>query len=212
MSNAPNTDVTRTRGFSASARLRAGARAGRRRGGVCASAADSRTASLRRPEPEEPANGTRLHRRSRSNAAREARRRTLDRASRRSARRRAEGGASSARSSIPAPSTRSSRAACRRWASSRSTSGAPRGSRPACRSTVASTTVDSQCGSSQQATTLAAGLIGSGLADVVRVVRRREHEPHSRSARTSPTRSSAVRCRRATSRATRSTASSRARS
>ena len=32
---------------------------------------------------------------------------------------------------------------------------------------VASTTVDSQCGSSQQATTLAAGLIGSGLEDVV---------------------------------------------
>lgn len=32
---------------------------------------------------------------------------------------------------------------------------------------VASTTVDSQCGSSQQASTLAAGLIGSGLADVV---------------------------------------------
>jgi acetyl-CoA C-acetyltransferase len=32
---------------------------------------------------------------------------------------------------------------------------------------VASTTVDSQCGSSQQATTLATGLIGSGLEDVV---------------------------------------------
>jgi acetyl-CoA C-acetyltransferase len=32
---------------------------------------------------------------------------------------------------------------------------------------VASTTVDAQCGSSQQATTLAAGLVGSGLADVV---------------------------------------------
>jgi acetyl-CoA C-acetyltransferase len=32
---------------------------------------------------------------------------------------------------------------------------------------VPSTTVDSQCGSSQQATTLAAGLVGSGLADVV---------------------------------------------
>src|SRR5690606_427344 len=32
---------------------------------------------------------------------------------------------------------------------------------------VASTTVDSQCGSSQQATTLAAGLVGAGLADVV---------------------------------------------
>ena len=32
---------------------------------------------------------------------------------------------------------------------------------------VAATTVDSQCGSSQQASTLAAGLIGSGLADVV---------------------------------------------
>jgi len=32
---------------------------------------------------------------------------------------------------------------------------------------VASTTVDSQCGSSQQASTLAAGLIGSGLEDVV---------------------------------------------
>jgi acetyl-CoA C-acetyltransferase len=32
---------------------------------------------------------------------------------------------------------------------------------------VASTTVDSQCGSSQQATTLATGLVGSGLADVV---------------------------------------------
>jgi acetyl-CoA C-acetyltransferase len=31
---------------------------------------------------------------------------------------------------------------------------------------VASTTVDSQCGSSQQATTLAAGLVGSGLEDV----------------------------------------------
>src|SRR5512134_3642041 len=32
---------------------------------------------------------------------------------------------------------------------------------------VASTTVDSQCGSSQQATTLATGLIGAGLEDVV---------------------------------------------
>ncbi|MEN8159169.1 MAG: steroid 3-ketoacyl-CoA thiolase [Myxococcota bacterium] len=32
---------------------------------------------------------------------------------------------------------------------------------------VASTTVDSQCGSSQQATTLAAGLVGAGLEDVV---------------------------------------------
>ena len=32
---------------------------------------------------------------------------------------------------------------------------------------VAATTVDSQCGSSQQATTLATGLIGSGLEDVV---------------------------------------------
>jgi acetyl-CoA C-acetyltransferase len=32
---------------------------------------------------------------------------------------------------------------------------------------VASTTVDAQCGSSQQATTLAAGLVGSGLEDVV---------------------------------------------
>ncbi len=32
---------------------------------------------------------------------------------------------------------------------------------------VPSTTVDSQCGSSQQATTLAAGLVGSGLEDVV---------------------------------------------
>ncbi len=32
---------------------------------------------------------------------------------------------------------------------------------------VASTTVDSQCGSSQQATTLASGLVGSGLEDVV---------------------------------------------
>src|SRR5512134_3325090 len=32
---------------------------------------------------------------------------------------------------------------------------------------IASTTVDSQCGSSQQATTLAAGLVGAGLADVV---------------------------------------------
>lgn len=32
---------------------------------------------------------------------------------------------------------------------------------------VASTTVDSQCGSSQQATTFATGLVGSGLADLV---------------------------------------------
>lgn len=32
---------------------------------------------------------------------------------------------------------------------------------------VAATTVDSQCGSSQQATTLATGLIGAGLADIV---------------------------------------------
>ena len=32
---------------------------------------------------------------------------------------------------------------------------------------VASSTVDAQCGSSQQASTLAAGLVGSGLADVV---------------------------------------------
>jgi len=32
---------------------------------------------------------------------------------------------------------------------------------------VASSTVDAQCGSSQQASTLAAGLIGSGLADIV---------------------------------------------
>ncbi len=33
--------------------------------------------------------------------------------------------------------------------------------------TVAATTVDSQCGSSQQATSMAAGLIASGAADVV---------------------------------------------
>ena len=32
---------------------------------------------------------------------------------------------------------------------------------------VAATTVDSQCGSSQQATTLATGLVGAGLADIV---------------------------------------------
>ncbi len=32
---------------------------------------------------------------------------------------------------------------------------------------VAATTVDSQCGSSQQATTLAAGLVGAGLADLI---------------------------------------------
>src|SRR6516225_8917263 len=32
---------------------------------------------------------------------------------------------------------------------------------------VAATTIDSQCGSSQQATTLAAGLIGAGIEDVV---------------------------------------------
>ena len=32
---------------------------------------------------------------------------------------------------------------------------------------VAATTVDSQCGSSQQATTLAAGLVGAGIEDVV---------------------------------------------
>ena len=32
---------------------------------------------------------------------------------------------------------------------------------------VAATTVDAQCGSSQQASTLAAGLVGSGLADIV---------------------------------------------
>ena len=44
---------------------------------------------------------------------------------------------------------------------------------------VAATTVDSQCGSSQQATTLAAGLVGSGLEDVVLVVRPRDDEPRS---------------------------------
>ena len=32
---------------------------------------------------------------------------------------------------------------------------------------VASTTIDSQCGSSQQASTLGTGLVGSGLEDVV---------------------------------------------
>src|SRR6185503_1593001 len=32
---------------------------------------------------------------------------------------------------------------------------------------VAATTIDSQCGSSQQATTLAAGLVGAGIEDLV---------------------------------------------
>ena len=32
---------------------------------------------------------------------------------------------------------------------------------------VAATTIDSQCGSSQQATSLAAGMIGAGIEDVV---------------------------------------------
>ena len=56
-------------------------------------------------------------------------------ASRRSARRRAEGRASSARASIRRRDRPDrSAAACRRWASSRSTSRAPRGSPRACRS------------------------------------------------------------------------------
>ena len=53
-------------------------------------------------------------------------------------------------------------AACPRSASSRSTSPAPRGWRPACRSPTPATTVDTQCGSSQQATNLAASLVGVG--------------------------------------------------
>ena len=42
---------------------------------------------------------------------------------------------------------------------------------------VAATTVDSQCGSSQQATNLAASLVKSGVVDVALGVRRRVDEP-----------------------------------
>ena len=63
-------------------------------------------------------------------------------------------------------SARSSAAASPRSASRRSTSPAPPGSPPACRSTCAGTTVDAQCGSSQQATNLAAALVEAGVVDV----------------------------------------------
>ena len=42
---------------------------------------------------------------------------------------------------------------------------------------VAATTVDSQCGSSQQATTLAAGLVGAGHRGARARVRRRDDDP-----------------------------------
>ena len=88
-------------------------------------------------------------------------------ASGRPARRACSAPRSSAPASTPPRSDRSSAAASRRSASSRSTSRAPPGWRRACRWRCAATTVDSQCGSSQQATTLAAGLIGAGIEDLV---------------------------------------------
>ena len=45
------------------------------------------------------------------------------------------------------------------------------------RSRSAATTVDTQCGSSQQATNLATGLVAGGVVDVGRRLRRRGHEP-----------------------------------
>ena len=73
---------------------------------------------------------------------------------------------------------------------------------------VPATTVDSQCGSSQQATTLAAGLVGAGLEDVVLSCGVECDEPRFRWARTS--RPTAGRSPRATSSDSPSTASSRA--
>ena len=75
-----------------------------------------------------------------------------------------------------APSARSSAAASRRWASSRSTSRARRGCRRAFPWRSPSTTIDSQCGSSQQATTLAAGLVGAGHRGPRPRLRRRDDD------------------------------------
>ena len=108
-----------------------------------------------------------VDRRSGAQPDRAPQRRAVGPASGRSARRRpARRGRAQHGRSRP-PSVRSSAAACRRSASSRSTSPAPRGSHRACRWRCAATTVDSQCGSSQQATSLAAGLIGAGIEDLV---------------------------------------------
>ena len=43
---------------------------------------------------------------------------------------------------------------------------------------TAATTIDTQCGSSQQATNLASSLVGAGVVDVAAGVRRRGDEPH----------------------------------
>ncbi len=49
---------------------------------------------------------------------------------------------------------------------------------PACPRTIAATTVDTQCGSSQQAINVATALVGSGVTDVADRLRGRVDEPH----------------------------------
>ena len=153
----------------------------------------------------------RLHRGSRSDAAREARRRTCDGSCRGTARRRPAGRRRAGEARPGGGRTRWSAAASRRWASSRSTSRARRGSRRGCPLEVAATTVDSQCGSSQQA--IDARRRPGRLRPRGRraLVRRRDDEPDSARRELRGQERSAGRCRRATSRATRSRVSSRAR-
>ena len=69
---------------------------------------------------------------------------------------------------------------------SRSTSPARPGSPPASPSPSAATTVDTQCGSSQQATNLATSLVGLRRRRGRHRLRRRADEPRSRSGRTPP--------------------------
>ena len=73
---------------------------------------------------------------------------------------------SSAPASTRPRSARSSAVASARSASRASTSPARRGWRPGCPLSTPATTVDTQCGSSQQATNLATSLVGSGVVDV----------------------------------------------
>ncbi len=105
------------------------------------------------------------HRRGRPLAPRAPQRRAGQRAPRRPARRRCSTRSSTGPGSIPPRSARSSPDASPRPASRPSTSPAARGSPPGFPIEVAGTTVDSQCGSSQQATNLAAALIAAGVVD-----------------------------------------------
>ena len=73
---------------------------------------------------------------------------------------------------------------------------------------VPATTVDSQCGSSQQATTLAAGLVGAGIEDLVLAC---GVEMMTRVPLGSNMPGRRGRCRRSTATTTRSRRSSRAR-